>query len=170
MVRELFVWGKYLTYNYFREKAKFYKRNPRQVAGAPPPSPTPFSKPPLYIYVTHCHGLKKVKTKQTSTFRPIQSKSPATTYSTTRPLTTAAPFVPPVRPAYFDADIDSGGRVEEIYCTRPTHRADRVLGFFSSRPNCDPPPFGEFCVPTLWFRGKTKADSLHFIVFIINFD
>jgi hypothetical protein len=51
MVRELFVWGKYVTYNYFREKTKFYKRNPRQVAGAPFPSPTPFSLPPLYILI-----------------------------------------------------------------------------------------------------------------------
>jgi hypothetical protein len=52
MARELFVWGKYVTYNYFREKTKIYKRNPRQVAGALFPSPTPFSLPPLYIYVT----------------------------------------------------------------------------------------------------------------------
>ncbi len=39
------------------------------------------------------------------------------------------------------------------------HRVDRVLGFFSSRPNWDPPftpsPAGE-CVPTpVWFRGGT---------------
>jgi hypothetical protein len=37
------------------------------------------------------------------------------------------------------------------YC----HRVDRALGFFSSRPNWDPPtpsPLGE-CVPYLWFRG-----------------
>ncbi len=54
MVRELFVWGKYVTYNNFREKTKIFKRNPRQVAGAPPPSPTPFFLPPLFIYVTQC--------------------------------------------------------------------------------------------------------------------
>jgi hypothetical protein len=54
MIRELFVWGKYVTYNYFREKTKIYKRNPRQVAGAPSPSLAPFSLPPLYIYVTQC--------------------------------------------------------------------------------------------------------------------
>jgi hypothetical protein len=52
MIRELFVWGKYVTFNYFREKTKIHKRNSRQVARAPPPSPTPFSLPPLYIYVT----------------------------------------------------------------------------------------------------------------------
>jgi hypothetical protein len=52
MVRGLFVWGKYVTYNYFREKTKIFKRNPRQIARAPPPSPTPFSLPPLFIYVT----------------------------------------------------------------------------------------------------------------------
>jgi hypothetical protein len=52
MIRELFVWGKYVTFNYFREKTKIHKRNLRQVARAPPPSPTPFSLPPLYIYVT----------------------------------------------------------------------------------------------------------------------
>jgi hypothetical protein len=52
MIRELFVWGKCVTFNYFREKTKIHKRNSRQVARAPPPSPTPFSLPPLYIYVT----------------------------------------------------------------------------------------------------------------------
>ncbi len=35
-----------------------------------------------------------------------------------------------------------------------THRVDRVLGFFSSRPNCVPHPLIRRRVcPPLWFRG-----------------
>ncbi len=49
MTRELFVWGKYVIYNYFRGTTTHFRRNSRQVAGAPHPSPASFSLPPLYI-------------------------------------------------------------------------------------------------------------------------
>jgi hypothetical protein len=101
-----------------------------------------------FISMLYHHRLIKVKAKKTSTYRPVQSKSPATTYSTTRPrrplATAAATFAPPLRPAYFDADLDSGGRRgNTVYCKRPMHKEDkedRVLAFFSSPLNWDPPP------------------------------
>jgi hypothetical protein len=70
MIRELFVWGKYVTYNYFREKTKIYNRNPRQVAGAPSPSLAPFSLPPLYIYVTQWS--RQASLQSYFTYRPYR--------------------------------------------------------------------------------------------------
>jgi hypothetical protein len=50
MVRELFVWGKYVIYNYLRGTTTHFWRNSRQVAGAPPP-PQPLSLYLLYLYM-----------------------------------------------------------------------------------------------------------------------
>jgi hypothetical protein len=91
------------------------------------------------------HGLKKVKAKQTSTYLPIQSKAPAPTYSTTRPRRPLTPFVPPVTPAYSDADIDSGGRRGNIL--QETNAQSRLSLQSSELGPTTPSPAGE-CVPT----------------------
>jgi hypothetical protein len=111
-----------------------------------------------YISMLYHHRLIKVKAKKTSTYRPIQSKSPATTYSTTRPprrplTTAAAPFVPPVRPAYSDEDIDSGGRRgnRDQWTGQTEYKAFSPVVRIGTPPT--PSPAGE-CVPTIWFRGR----------------
>jgi hypothetical protein len=56
-------------------------------------------------------------------------------------------------------------RVTVLDLTQPnqiiymTHRVDRVLSFFSSRPNWDPPPSPAGDCPPLWFRDGVHSDT-----------
>ncbi len=50
--------------------------------------------------------------------------------------------------------FNSEPKRSSLKCNDRYHRVDRVLGFFSSRPNLDPPPHPQASASPLWFRGR----------------